>query len=767
MYMNTSAGESRRCSNQNMGYSMARCTNKETRTVTAGSHLLIAVATIAVAIAARANGREPDSAASLEAASDASAPGAAASELQEVTVTARKRQESVQTVPISIAVVTGDALQVSGARNISDLTQLVPNVTMPGGSAQSVYAEIGMRGISTQNRNIGLESDVGVYVDGVYIARPGAANFDLVDIDHVEVLRGPQGTLFGKNTLGGAISMTTVSPGTSWGGFVQAEGGNLNHRNARALISGPVLEHVLSVKFTGAIVDRDGYYNNLGVGAKEQDVNYYSLGTQIHYTPTGNLTIDLRGDGSFHQEHPLYAVSLSGLNHTPTSSPFDTYQNQYNFLRRNVYGGSLTAQYTFPDGFSLQSISAYRVMHWHTVWDSDYTISPFVNTVFGEGAQSYSQEVRLLSPQGNSFDFVTGIFYLHLKATRPNQVISSPALTGTDDPVSSEDSVVTTESFAPYFQGNWHITDRLTLTAGARYTQEQKQLQFREFGAVIFPSIPVAADGSYYKDSLESNSFSPALSLNYQWSDSVMAYAAISHAYKSGGFNVDTQTILPSGQPLIEFAPEKANSYEVGAKTTWLDKRLRLNMAAFLLKIDDLQVLQTVPVGNVVTNAGAATSTGLEAELAARPIPSLELSAGVGYTHAYYNRYVGCGTSITADCQGQTLRDAPPLSGSLAATYTHPLVGAWKVSAHSEFTYVGERYFDVPNIPEAVSRAYGLVNVRFGASSENLDVSVWSRNLFNRLYTTYESATGFPLFNQTAAFYGEPRTYGARATYRF
>ncbi len=691
--------------------------------------------------------------------------------LEEIVVTARKREESAQNVPISITALTGADLAERGIERVSDLIGTVPNLTSDGGG--SVLGAMGLRGIVAQTRNIGFDSGLGVYIDGVLTVRPNGADQELPDIATVEVLRGPQGTLFGRNTTAGAILLTTRKPNLE---KAELEGrvavGNLGQKEASAYASTPLVDEVLGIKMAGSYAKRDGYLYNTVDGKKHNDTNRKSWRGGVEWKPTDELDISLGGSYLKQNESlVLGQVTAADIVTFPPSAaayfsdPYTVAFDGPDALERRLWMTNLNINWQLND-YTLTSITAYGDNRTRAAVDNDSTPFPISTSDFRDGAKQFTQELRIASPTSGSFDYLAGIFYLHQKADsyRVTTTFGPP----TAPPPSqflgfiTDSSTLATDAYALFGSFNWRLVDKWTLSGGMRYGSEKKSVEFSQSNTTFIPltgpfSLPNVAVDLSRKDSDVSGN----LAISYQAFETGRLYASVARGIKSGGYNPDIV-----GSADISFEPEKATSYEAGLKSDLLDRRLRINTAVFYTDYKEMQVSSLVGAAFQIRNAGAAKIKGLELEVAAKPASKVELNLGVGYTDAKFTRFPNC--FGIESCEDNRLPFVPRWTASAAVQYHQP-VGQGSINANLDANYRSSIYYEASNDPTGLMPGYTLVNARLGYLT-NVDRSNWgltlfAKNLFDKRY--FDSSFYLAPFNERLVRYAPPRTYGIEATYKY
>lgn len=693
---------------------------------------------------------------SFEARAQTEEAASAGSGVGEIVVTARKRSESLQDVPASIQVVSAAEIKSLNVSSLSDLNGTTPNASIaPSGSTNA--GAITIRGITSEVRNAGFEAGAAVYVDGVFQGRPTGNNQDLADIERVEILRGPQGTLYGKNTTAGAFSLTTVSPGNSWQGAGSVRFGSRQEMQVSAYAAGPLVEDLLGVKLSVYRRLQDGYQQDVATGEEYGNTDVFGLRGQLRFTP-GEWTIDLRGD---------YVNDKStGAKPEPVTSPAvvpgrDTIASEIaQPFTVEGGGGSLTVERDFGS-VTATSITAYRKLKNTQITDDDYYPVPIpvlvgVTHNWTDKAKQFSQELRFASDTDGPLSYVAGLYYFYqfLDSRRPFSLAGVPNFF-------YDFAKIKTDSYAAFVNADYKFTDRLTLTVGVRYTKEKKKLDFEQqgytFGPLNYPTIPRSIDR------FSDNDLSPTASLKYEFTPDINAYVTVSRGFKAGGWNPDITKRSTARE--IRFDAEKVTNYEAGLKTQFFDRRLTVNLTGYHMDYDNLQISQFLPATSefIITNAGKAAIDGAELEVVARPSTWLIVRAGGAYNDAHYTEFLS-GTG--EDFAGQQFTNAPKWSGYVSGDVTVPVKDGLDLLLHGDYRYESKVYFDdsrTVNQGLSYSRGgYGLLNARVGVqTSQGLEISVYAQNLTNKrvLLNRTNDLLGLGIVLDS---YSAPRTYGVR-----
>ncbi len=685
--------------------------------------------------------------------------------LEEIIVTARKREESIQEVPISITAFSEKDIADSGVLDVRQLAESVPNVVFTGIDNSSVTI-FTVRGVQTQSRaNIGFESGVGTYVDGVVMGRAlTSANQDFFDVERVEFLRGPQGTLFGKNSIAGAINITTKRPTEEFTGSVGVSLSDYDGYQTQMYLSGPLVEGALYGSVSAYKRKRDGYIENITTGDEDANEDVSGGRIKLLYTPTDNLEITLAADTQTGDAIVASPQAISGYGFAP--GEYKTSVDLPSSGARTNDGASLTVNWDVSGG-TLTSISAYRESSRNRTNDTDVGPLPAIATFVDDNQHQVSQEVRFSSEVGDTFRYVVGAYYFEQDnySTLTSNVdffgfLLSPNLNGT----------IESESRAVFFNADWDFAEDWTLTFGARYNEEDKDLDYEQTTlGLLAPTLPSE------KDQFSDSDFSPTLGISYNLSNDVNLYAIASRGYKSGGWNVDSVAdfSVTSFSQLL-FDSESVTNYEFGIKSSWLKDRVIANASVFLMDYEDMQVSKRVEVlgggGAVVgitTNAGKAETKGIEFDLKALVTEGLQISAGVGYVSATYTDYEDSGDSFN----GNSLDNAPRWTANASAQYLFP-IGELIGIARLDYSYRSDYFIARENTSDQEVEGWDLFNAKVGVRSPDngWEVSLSAKNLLDDTYIVGSGPGGFvpltPSASETVS-YGAPRLVSLNLKYDF
>lgn len=584
--------------------------------------------------------------------------------LEEVVVTARKREEGLQDAPLSVSAFSGDSLEVRGLTNIAEVGSITPNLTFqnnPQSGGSSSVATVYIRGVGQRDFLGTIDNGVGFYIDDVYIARTVGATVDLLDVERVEILRGPQGTLFGRNNVGGAIALHTKKPTETMEGYVSATLGTDNQRKIRASVNLPISDKLLS-NFSAMWGEQDGYVDR-PAGGDLGDDDVTSLRGNLLWLPTDSVEISFSADYSNEEENgPAFVLvdvdevgqfgnGFPGFYNNVTAGatcgyatfgPFRAHPSCYNdqwvgddnlgtaptYSDTEVWGVKLGVKWDISDTLTFKSITAHRDLDAEFARDSDASPLTVVHFYDLFEAEQFSQEFQLLGTAfDGKLDWITGLYYFDEDGF--NQNVLAFAIANFD---SRND--FTSESEAAFAQATYHATDQLHITLGVRYTDEEKS--FDPDQRVISSNIGVPAGTLILplgKNTRSTQETTPMVNISYDVSEDLMVYATYSEGFRSGGY---VQRIFPPRPDVVDFDPEFVESYEVGFKYSNDSGSFSLNGAAFFMDYEDIQVRVPKGVAQTEDNVGKAEISGVELELKWQPAASWFVEAGVGYTNAKF-----------------------------------------------------------------------------------------------------------------------------------
>lgn len=723
--------------------------------------------------------------------------------LEVIEVTSQHRVQSVQEVPITVSVLSGDEIEKADINGATEIALSVPGFSYsefaPG------QALLSMRGIGSVDDGAGTDNSVGLFLDGVYIGRGAAINFDMFDLERIEVLKGPQGTLFGRNSIGGVISVSTTKPTDDFTAKIKATVGNEGILRYGGFVSGPITDD-LSGKFSFTHREHDGFVENVVLGTELLDEDTTSFrGQLVYYTDQGEWTLsadymeDERADLGrvpIADNAPVIAIAAAnGITGSHQSaSPYD------GFSQREASGVSLTGNFNFNSG-NFTTITALRNAK------SDWIMAsigaglgaiglPFdeVQDEIHEDIDTFSQELRWVSNIGKDFNYTVGAFYFNEDTTRSEEFkitqagtydgfeiidIGTQAVIGNEYTLSDNSST----SYAVYGQGNYSFSDSTTLTVGARYTQDKKDYlatavncgadrtgtEFEDFFACaggLGGSLAIVAESFTVTPEETWNDFSPMASLQYKIDSDRMVFATISQGFKSGGFG-GSQGVASAAETPID--PEEATNFELGFKGDFFDNTLRFNSTLYKTDYKDLQIVRFGPVAGsefgtfVTANLGTADIQGIEMDFQWLATDNLSFSGNYAYLDTEVNGLIIETDTGPSDVSGKPLNAAPENSYSLVANYVYPTESG-EIDFRLQYSHVDEQSRDYLD-DRVIVEEHDLVDLRIGWAShdDQLDVSFWVKNLTDEEYIAHSYVVGPGVIG----VWGAPRTAGVTVSYNF
>ena len=679
------------------------------------------------------------------------------SAVETIIVTAQRRSENIQTVPIAITALSGDLAAKLGAMRTSDLAKVVPALVI---TTVNNTPLLFVRGVGTPGSLPGVESTVGVYLDGVYLPIPTSALFSLDGIERVEVLKGPQGTLFGRNNTGGVIQIITKTPSQTPETMFHAGYGNYDTYEVGGYINRPINEKV-AVNLSGHWKNqRDGWGTDLFDGTPAYRNKEYIVRGKLKVDPGDGTSMIFSGDYG-------YSVGDSASARTvPPTIPFDRIsipgfyeitQNSSRTQSAKSYGGSLTVEHSFSSA-ALTSITSYRRFKDRHDQDADYSSASILFATVPHTVDTYSQELRLASNTQSAFKWLAGLYYIDSKTSMVFSQVSG-AIVPPGGLAVRANQVST--SYAAFAQGSLAFNEHATLTLGSRYTYDKKTI---EGATYLIASGTVLAPAK--KHNFVKRAPTWRIAFDYKIGD-FMPYISYDHGFRSGQFNITNP-----GAAAID--PEYVDQYEIGLKGALFDRRLIFSSAIFYIHAKNLQLSAATSTGGVSTfNATSATIKGGEFEVTARPFDDLTLRTGIAIQDGQYGNFLNAPKYDAAPTGGNTVtfinaKDndtirTPHFVSNISAEYHIPTTSLGEFRVIAGYYHSSQYFADVANTLK--QNAYDVVNASVGWSSPSrvYDVSLWARNLFGEKYYARLDSSG--LGNVVSA--AEPRVYGVTATARF
>jgi len=700
--------------------------------------------------------------------------------MDEIVVTATKREESLQDVAVAVTALSSEQLRNEAITDLSQIAAQIPSFTFQ--SQNSMESEMFIRGVGSVRLN-GATSDpsIGTFFNEIYIGRRGSATPPIFDLARVEVLRGPQGTLFGKNIVGGAINLISAAPTADFGAGGSFSFGNYNSTVTEGYVTGGLTD-TLSARLALFRETHDGYATNVINGQELEDKDSTAGRLSLAWDPTSNLSVSIVADysrdfGGGPSRHAVDDPNVPGLSFISPNIPADVRTNSSPYLQyadRDTGGLSARVEWDMG-GVSLTYLAGYRYGLADGRWTQAGAGSPPSITdstlTQHEMYQGLTQEIRLSSDADQPFRWIAGLYYLdeYTKRSSRNTAISflpgGPG--GTRDSLDGDNlflGYADATSYAAFGEVEYDITPDLTISVGGRYTVDEKELNSQaiiySFGPPGDILSPAPLQSPYNINvSEEWSRFTPRVALEWRASDDMLLYASYASGYKGGGWQGATANAIAAS---TAYDPEDAATYEVGVKAEWFNNRLRTNLALFHTDFTDLQVelLDDVNLTLVVANAADAVIQGLEFEVRAMPTDWLTVFASGSLLNAEYKDYIDPLRGI--DYSGNQIQRTPDYQYAVGADIRQGLSPELDLVGGFSYTYQDQMFWGPDNLGR--EDGYGLLNARIGIADPDGDwtVSLWTRNLTNELYRT----SIIPFAGDEVSLYGAPQTFGIRFTGR-
>ncbi len=717
--------------------------------------------------------------------------------LEEITVTARRRDESLQSVPIAVTAFTAADLERRGISDITELAQSAPSVTLEASRATNSTLTAFIRGVGQQDPLAGFEQGVAIYLDDVYLARPQGTLLEVYDVERIEILRGPQGTLYGRNAVGGAIKYVTkrlsdepsLSLRGSFGSYTQVDG----------VISASVpLSDKVRIGGAIASLNRDGFGENIDTGAENYNKEILAFRASLEFEPSEDVFIRISGDYTDDDSNPRYGhrANPGAVGGQPVlDDVFDTRAGaDTNASTSGIDGNNEVKakgiqgllEWNINENVTFKSITAYREDFTESVIDFDsLAVDDFDAAVIYDNDQ-FSQEFQL-AYASEKLQGLIGFYYLDASASNEFDVVLGQlgrVAFGTEL-TAFTGGVVETKAWSVFGEFSYDVTNELSLTLGGRYTNDKRSADILRqtflgapstfFGNASAVAIATTSD---FENSRTFKKFTPRVVLDYTFNDDVTTYVSFSKGFKAGSFDPRGANLGPGGQDVENgFAPENLTTYEVGVKSTFADGRARVNIAAFYSDYEDMQVPGSLPVDTdgdgtnddfigTVTNAGKATIKGIEAEGTFLVTDNLVIRANVSILDAKIDEWLLNGVNVAAD---RAVQNTPEFMSFLAATYTVPL-SEGDLSVTGSWSRKGSIVQFETAVPEIDQEGYSLFDASIVWTSEDgtWTAGLHGKNLADERYKT--AGYNFPtlgLENNITVFFGAPRTFTFTAGYKF
>ena len=689
--------------------------------------------------------------------------------LEPIIITAEKRPSELQKTPSAITTFSSQDINNYTISKLPDLALHTPGLTV--GSAGNIsFPVISMRGIRTNDFSTGADLSIGFYLDEVFIGRAGSILVDLFDLERIEILRGPQGTLWGRNTIGGAIHAVTKKPTTKFNTRHQITYGNFDLFRLTGNLSGPLVGNSLLGNFSYNMRNRDGYADNVALGNEVTDAENLSARGSLWILPNDKMDLLLSFDYS--KDRPTaaafetiqtgktilngvldafgnFTVSNPPFSHVEPRGPFKVNQDLSTREHRDDYGVSGNLSFVL-DEIAFNSISAFRGFKFDQLDSLDGISSQLLDIEQDTDQKQFSQEMRLSNTNPDILKWVAGIYFF-TESTDDQVTLSSEALDDIipGDYTGTNFAETDSHSYSLFSQVTYKYTERLGIILGARYTYEEKDFSILRLGNDFFGDIP----STKFDDDWQA--FTPKLGVEYQQSNDLLYYASISRGFRSGGFNSLQFELQDS------FDPEFLIACEAGVKSIFFEKRLQINFSTFYYDHKDMQV-ETVTAGgsgqNVTTNAAEARDFGCELELQVLPIEKLYFVVNFSYVDAEYEEFINADGK---DVSGNRIQNTPEFSTNFAVQYKVPIKQLGFLSIIGEHQYQSKIFFTETNESILSEGEYHNINARiqFKTKNEKFSVAGFVKNLLDE-ETANSGVDLRGVLGTVNKYYNPPRTYG-------
>ena len=666
--------------------------------------------------------------------------------LTDIVVTAQRRAESLQDTPLSVTALTSEALDARQVTNVLDVAGQVPNLNIEFVTGLGNSARVFLRGVGEDQAQFNADPAVGIYVDGVYYARTNGALFDFLDVERVEVLRGPQGTLYGRNTPGGAINVITRRPGPDFALRADVTYGRFNNLEGRATVNVPVTEG-LAASFSLLGRQRDGISYSTALGRDVGRRKIVSARGAIAYDAIPNLKLLFTGDRTWDESDTAIPTSnFSGLPadlflNAGSPDPFGSFRSSGIALNASLSLGDVT----------LGSITAYRDLAQRAVLDNDGEARLYSGFESDAKQRQFSQELTA-SFDTERFKGIVGAYLFHEDNDYGALTLIGSRANAATRIARPDTSFQRTRSYAIFGQATYTLVDALDVTLGGRYTWDSKNFTNSQ------PAV-----SAVFAAQRDWQNFSPKIGLNYRVNDQAFVFASYSQGYKAGGFNRSNVRIVAE----TPYNQERVKSFEVGIKTDLLNRRLRLNLSLFSNDYQNLQLSSFDPATGTTRrfNAAEAKTRGIELEASARPARGLELFGTFAYLDASYDRFLDLVGGVVTDVSARKLKGAPEYQASGGFTFDHDM-GWGNLLLNAQASYRSSQFTNVANTAAIAQRARTLVDASIGyrTADERWTLMLAGKNLLNEKY----ASNGIFIAGFLSAIYpADPVTWSITARYKF
>jgi len=720
----------------------------------------------------------------------------------DIIVTAQFRGQRLQDTPIAITALSGEAIEQRGLTRITDITDTAPNVVMkPSGSVYGPAATLFIRGVGQMDSSFALEPGVGLYIDDVYRGITFGSMLDLLDLDRVEILRGPQGTLAGKNSIGGAVKLFTRVPQGDGTGYVEGTMGSFDRLDLRAAADIAIVPDRLFARISGVTRHRDGYVTRLDyncanptgpraptstatgpdcVAGREGGQDYTAGRLALRWLATDRIEVNLAASRLVDNSEPA-ATKLISLNSPAANTPGfldrsvfitppESYTNYSNYQiqsftdpasqlglpgtgthpptafpinnRIRAWDVAGTVDVELSDDLALRSITAYQVTDGRYSTDNDGTPFGISGGVFRQEFRQFTQELRLNGAIGTLLDWTLGGFYFHGDGTLSGVNFVSPSLP--NQTVNTTEDEIPSTSKSVFAHGVWHVTDRLNLTGGIRYTEDEKSYLFFRGNPFVpgQPAYTAAANISGLESAFSDTRWDFRANVDYRFTDDILGYAQYSTGYRGGGVNPRPFIV----EQAVPFGPETLEAYEIGLKSDLFDRVLRLNLSAFINDYKDMIFSNTAPtivngvvlspVNATLVNAGDGRFMGVELEASLQPVDGLFIDGNVSYLDFELQRIGAAGATITGISLDNVAPYVTKWKAAAGIQYRYDMVGLGSLTPRLDVAYQSSFYTNIDNDPASLTPAYTVFNGRltWDSPDQEWQVALAVTNLFDRFY---------------------------------
>lgn len=679
--------------------------------------------------------------------------------LEEIIVTAQKREQSIQDIPFSVSALSGESLSNSGVVDVMDLQSISPSLMMPSTGAPGQGASFRLRGFGSPPFQLGIEPAVATFVDGVYRSRSGIAVNDMIDIDRIEVLKGPQGTLFGKNTTAGVIHIITKRPDPeALQGSVEASYEKYDRTRIKGMLNVPLAD-TAALRVTGMWGEGDGWLENNGSPDDAADLDRSNIRAQLLLTPNDDLDINL--SVSYAQIDEICCSATTVADREDLETADDT--EGVNDAEDTTF--SMEINWQLNDAVKLTSITSYQDYEVETVTDGDFISFGFLDIVSAVEIKAFTQEIRF-SGGNDNLEWTVGGFYSDEEIDRERAFVWGPAIVFTPFPLTPGLGVLDIlsqegTSYSLFGQVTYSLTDSLSVTAGLRLNEEEKEGK----GNFLQPQAgPLSVVNPSFKADIDEDEPTGMVSLQYRWTEDIMTYVTYQHGYKAGGVNLAREASGLLGQPNeAVFDAETVDNIEVGAKMELWDNRVRLNLAYFHTEYDDLQNQIFIPPLFIVRNGEGAEIDGFELEGVWAVTDNLTFNFGLTLLDTSFDSGTDLGDG---DIGGKDLPWAPDSSGSVGWDYTTALGDSgFEFFWTGNYLYKSSYFANSGSLDGTEQDSHDIINTQLGVRNESWSLALWCRNCADERVIDVQFTN--PLFGTPLAYVNRPIEMGVTVKYSF